>query len=73
LFSLSRPSIAIRYIDAWTIHYFFKEVVASPNFAARDKPNVEDVKDEIFDMVKPRDPFKITFNDLVASGVGGVF
>ncbi|XP_069494548.1 serine/threonine-protein phosphatase 2A regulatory subunit B'' subunit gamma isoform X2 [Ambystoma mexicanum] len=29
-----------------------------------------DVKDEIFDMVKPKDPFKITLQDLIQSGQG---
>ena len=61
------------YIDAWTIHYFFREVIASPNFSARDTPNPEDVKDEIFDMVKPANPHRITFDDLVRCGVGGAF
>jgi serine/threonine-protein phosphatase 2A regulatory subunit B'' len=28
------------------------------------------VKDEIFDMVKPQDELRITFNDLVRSNVG---
>ena len=31
---------------------------------------VDDVKDEIFDMVKPRDPMLITLNDLIACKVG---
>ncbi|TRY75925.1 hypothetical protein DNTS_033490 [Danionella cerebrum] len=30
----------------------------------------QDVKDEIFDMVKPKDPYKITLQDLVNSGQG---
>lgn len=31
---------------------------------------LEDVKDEIFDMVKPADPSKITLQDLISSGQG---
>ena len=31
------------------------------------------MKDELFDMVRPQDPLHITFDDLVASGVGDVF
>jgi serine/threonine-protein phosphatase 2A regulatory subunit B'' len=31
---------------------------------------VEVVKDEIFDMVRPKDPLHITLDDLLASGVG---
>ena len=30
----------------------------------------EDVKDEIFDMVRPKDPYKITLQDLINSGQG---
>lgn len=33
--------------------------------------NFEDVKDEIFDMVRPADPTKITLKDLISSGYGG--
>ena len=33
-------------------------------------PEIEDVCDEIFDMVKPKDANKITFEDLASSGVG---
>lgn len=32
--------------------------------------NFEDVKDEIFDMVRPADPMKITLKDLISSGYG---
>jgi len=32
---------------------------------ATEKISFDDVKDEIFDMVKPKDPFKITLNDLI--------
>ena len=30
----------------------------------------EDVKDEIFDMVRPKDPYKISLQDLINSGQG---
>ena len=30
----------------------------------------EDVKDEIFDMVRPKDPYKITLQDLINSAQG---
>ena len=33
---------------------------------------VEDVKDEIFDMVKPADPTKITFKDFEKCRVGDI-
>jgi serine/threonine-protein phosphatase 2A regulatory subunit B'' len=36
-----------------------------------DTVAVEDVKDEIFDMITPEDPHKITLNDIKRSKVGG--
>lgn len=39
--------------------------------AHRAEPvNFDDVKDEIFDMIKPRDPTKITLKDIIDSGQG---
>eukprot|EP00941_MAST-03F_sp_MAST-3F-sp1_P005889 g5889.t1 len=35
-----------------------------------DNPSVADVTDEIFDMVQPRHSTRITFNDLLACGLG---
>lgn len=37
----------------------------------QDTVKFEDVKDEIFDMVKPEDPLRITLQDLVGCGHGG--
>jgi hypothetical protein len=34
--------------------------------------NVEDVKDEIFDMAKPATPFAVTLNDLMNCGQGDI-
>lgn len=33
----------------------------------------QDVKDELFDMVRPKHPEKITLSDLLASGQGDTF
>lgn len=32
--------------------------------------NFDDVKDEIFDMIKPKDPTRITLKDIIDSGQG---
>jgi len=60
------------YLDAFTLHYFFRDIQKY-----LDQNNAEgicfaDVKDEIFDMVKPKDPHKITLQDLISSGVGAL-
>jgi len=62
------------YLTIFNINYFFREVLAAMN--AGDAGNgaanvtVEDVKDEIFDMVKPKDPNHITLQDLIECQVG---
>ena len=57
------------YIDAFAIHYFFREV--AKRLPAGEKVTVEDVKTEIFDMVKPKNALAISFADLLACNAGG--
>jgi hypothetical protein len=35
--------------------------------------SLDDIKDEIFDMIKPKDPIKITLKDIIESGMGHIF
>jgi serine/threonine-protein phosphatase 2A regulatory subunit B'' len=60
------------YIDINVIKIFFSEVLNS--IVTDHKQSVEvnclDVCDEIFDMVKPVDPCRITLKDLISCGVG---
>lgn len=35
--------------------------------------SLDDIKDEIFDMIKPKDPAKITLNDIIRSRMGHIF
>eukprot|EP00698_Gefionella_okellyi_P018529 TRINITY_DN5564_c0_g1_i2.p1 TRINITY_DN5564_c0_g1~~TRINITY_DN5564_c0_g1_i2.p1 ORF type:complete len:304 (-),score=77.91 TRINITY_DN5564_c0_g1_i2:1982-2893(-) len=58
------------YLTIFTINYFFREIVKKLSDLGCDPVNVEDVKDEIFDMVKPADPLKITIEDLLSCGCG---
>lgn len=44
------------YINSFQINYFFREIM--DNVPADDKTAVEDVRDEIFDMISPKDPLK---------------
>ena len=60
------------YIDINVIKIFFSEVLNS--IVTDHKQSVEvnclDVCDEIFDMVQPVDPCRITLKDLISCGVG---
>lgn len=53
------------YLTAFTLQYFFKGIQEQIIAHKAEPVNFEDVKDEIFDMVKSEDPSKITLKDLV--------
>ncbi|CAN0210046.1 unnamed protein product [Ectocarpus sp. 12 AP-2014] len=53
-----------------TIHLFFRDIARALEEGGFETPTTDDVKDEIFDMVKPADPTFITLADLLASGAG---
>ncbi|CAE8657038.1 unnamed protein product, partial [Polarella glacialis] len=59
------------YIDSFVIHYFFRAVLNMLQSRHPDIASVDDVKDEIFDMVKSKDPCKISVEDLVECRQGG--
>ena len=60
------------YLTQADVYQLFKSVCETIREANPDADyRVEDVKDEIFDMVKPRDPLRITLQDVVASKVRG--
>lgn len=55
------------YFDGASIFQGIQEQIE----AHRAEPvNFDDVKDEIFDMIKPKDPTKITLRDIIDSGQG---
>jgi serine/threonine-protein phosphatase 2A regulatory subunit B'' len=58
-------------LDAFKINYFFRAVVKVLEDKDLDPVSVLDVKDEIFDMVRPKDPNYIVLDDLVGSKIGG--
>uniref|UniRef100_A0A915KQ75 Serine/threonine-protein phosphatase 2A regulatory subunit B'' subunit gamma n=1 Tax=Romanomermis culicivorax TaxID=13658 RepID=A0A915KQ75_ROMCU len=59
------------YLDAFAINYFFRSIRKA--LEEQDQPPVsfEDIKDEIFDMVKPENQLRITLKDLTKSQQGG--
>ncbi|XP_004922532.1 serine/threonine-protein phosphatase 2A regulatory subunit B'' subunit gamma [Bombyx mori] len=61
---------SVGYLDAFTLNYFFKAIQKQMIAHGAEPVNFDDVKDEIFDMIRPKDPTKITLQDLVRSGHG---
>lgn len=60
------------YIDSFTINYFFRAIVRMLQTKKFDVASVDNVKDEIFDMVKPTSPGVITLQDLINCRQGGI-
>lgn len=60
------------YLNVFTLNYFFRSIQEQMRKHNQEPVNFEDVKDEIFDMVKPADPCKITLQDLINCGQGDV-
>jgi len=58
------------YLCVYSLNFFFRAIQEEMRHHNQEPVTVEDVKDEIFDMVKPADPLKITLADLVRSGQG---
>lgn len=59
-------------IDTFVINMFFRPIVTKLELKDKFGFNVEDVKDEIFDMSKPQTPFAITLQDLINCGQGDI-
>ncbi|KAF7268613.1 serine/threonine-protein phosphatase 2A regulatory subunit B'' subunit gamma-like [Rhynchophorus ferrugineus] len=62
------------YLDAFTLNYFFRAIQEQIKLNGSDQSvSFHDVKDELFDMVRPKHPEKITLADLIACGQGDTF
>ena len=57
-------------LDTFVFNYFFRDILKQMEKLNQEPVHFEDVKDEIFDMVRPKDPFNITLQDLVNCGQG---
>ncbi|XP_033208559.1 serine/threonine-protein phosphatase 2A regulatory subunit B'' subunit gamma-like isoform X2 [Belonocnema kinseyi] len=58
------------YLDTFCLNYFFRAIQEQMTMHGQEPVSFQDVKDEIFDMVKPADPCKITLQDLLSCGQG---
>ncbi|KAJ8976716.1 hypothetical protein NQ317_000148, partial [Molorchus minor] len=61
------------YLDAFTLNYFFRAIQDQMKQHGAEPVSFQDVKDELFDMVRPKDPETITLADLLACGQGDTF
>lgn len=61
------------YLDAFTLNYFFRAIQEQMKAHGAEPVSFQDVKDELFDMVRPKDPEKISLADLLACGQGDTF
>ncbi|XP_041352871.1 serine/threonine-protein phosphatase 2A regulatory subunit B'' subunit gamma-like isoform X2 [Gigantopelta aegis] len=58
------------YLNVFSLNFFFRAIQEQMKLHGQEPVSFHDVKDEIFDMVKPDDPFKLTLQDLINSGKG---
>lgn len=61
------------YLNAFSLNYFFRAIEDQLKQQGAEPVRFEDFKDELFDMVKPKDPLKITLNDILSCGKGETF
>lgn len=58
------------FLDTFCLNFFFRAIQEQMSVHGQEPVNFEDVKDEIFDMVKPQNPTRITLQDLLNCGQG---
>uniref|UniRef100_A0A2K5P8S4 Serine/threonine-protein phosphatase 2A regulatory subunit B'' subunit gamma n=1 Tax=Cebus imitator TaxID=2715852 RepID=A0A2K5P8S4_CEBIM len=58
------------YLNVFSLNYFFRAIQELMKIHGQDPVSFQDVKDEIFDMVKQKDPLKISLQDLINSNQG---
>ena len=57
-------------LNVFALNYFFRAIQEQLKAHGQEPVPFEDIKDEVFDMVKPADPLRITLQDLVNCGQG---
>ncbi|KAL3287791.1 hypothetical protein HHI36_002254 [Cryptolaemus montrouzieri] len=62
-----------KFLDSFTLNYFFRAIQEQMKAHGAEPVPFLDVKDELFDMVRPKDPEKITLDDLLTCGQGDTF
>ena len=59
-------------IDTFVVNMFLRAIIKKLENKERFGFKVDDVKDEIWDMAKPKVPYAITYEDLLACGQGDI-
>jgi serine/threonine-protein phosphatase 2A regulatory subunit B'' len=59
-------------VDTFVINMFLRAIIKKLESKERFGFKVDDVKDEIWDMAKPKVPYAITYEDLLACGQGDI-
>lgn len=57
-------------VDTFVINIFFRSVIQKLESKGKFGFKVEDIKDEIWDMAKPKCPYAVTLEDLINCGQG---
>lgn len=60
------------YLNPFDINYFFRAIQKQLKKYGHEPVPLRDIQDEIFDMVKPSNPYKISLIDLINSGQGEI-
>jgi len=58
------------HLNAFDLNFFFRAIQKQLKKYGHEPVPFKDVQDEIFDMIKPQNPYKITLVDLIRSGHG---
>ncbi|PIK41334.1 putative serine/threonine-protein phosphatase 2A regulatory subunit B'' subunit gamma [Apostichopus japonicus] len=58
------------YLNVFALNFFFRAIQVQMQQHGQEPVSFADVKDEIFDMVRPSDPLHITLQDLIQSNHG---
>jgi len=58
------------FLNVFDLNYFFRAIQEQMRVHGQEPVTFADVKDEIFDMVRPADPLKLTLQDLINSSQG---
>lgn len=59
------------YIDHFVLTYFFRAIVRTLHSKGMESADADDVKNEIFDMIRPEDPERISLPDFMRYKQGG--